>query len=347
LGAGRTRIVQQLLTEGVVLAVLGGALGVLLSFWCTTALSAVSLAPVQMDSRAASSWVTYDLHPDLRVLTFAATLSLITALLFALTPAFRGSSVSLAPTLTGRGTSSGPRTGSNLSKALVSVEVAVSVVLLIAAGLFLRTFHNLKSVNLGLDRERVLLLWTAPGQDARSGPAIVSTYHNVSQGLSQLPGVVSVSASNGGLLSGSGGGVPSEYIRIPGQAPHPGQISAQSAITPGYFSTVGLSLVAGRDFNESDTVDRQRVQIVNETFAHFFFGDQNPIGQHYAPLLSDSGFPVEIVGVVKDAKYASPGEKNRMWTYLPYLQGIGLMRTMQIDVRVAGNPMSMAGIVRR
>ncbi len=347
IGAGRGRILRQLFTEGVLLAVLGGALAVLLSMWCTKALSAVSLAPVQMDSRAASSWVSYDLHPDLRILGFAAVLSGLTAIVFALGPAFRSSRISLTPALTGRGTQS-PRHGVvDLTRLLVIAEVAVSVVLLIGAGLFLRTLWSLRSVNLGLDRQHVLLVWTAPGQAGRSGNAIISTCRRILQGLSELPGVMSVGASSGGLLLGSVGGVPSEFIKIPGQPPKPGQIEASTAVVPGYFAALGLPLVAGRDFTEFDTATSPRVSIVNETFAKFFFGDQNPIGQHYGALPNDTAFSIEIIGVVKDTKYGSPRDKNRMWTYSPYLQGIGLLRNMQVAVRVAGNPVNMVGIVRR
>jgi predicted permease len=342
LGASRARVVQQLLTEGVLLAVCGGAVGALLSLWSTTALSAISLAPVQMDSRGPSSWMSYDLRPDLRVYAFAATLCLLTAVLFALGPALRGSDVPLAPGLTGRGTPASGRDGRvDLGKALVVAEVALSLVLLLGAGLFVRTLQKLRAVDLGLDRQHVLLVWTAPGQTGRAGPALASLCQTILQRLSTVPGIIAVSASNGGLLQGSVGGVPSEYVKIPGQPPRPGQITAGTAVMPRYFATIGLPLVAGRDFNELDTASGHRVEIVNETYARFFFGNQNPIGQHYARP-SDVGFPIEIVGVVKDTKYGSPRDKERMWTYSPYLQGIGLMRNLQVAVRVAGQPMSVA-----
>src|SRR5262249_36047632 len=164
-GASRARVVQQLLTEGVLLAVCGGAVGALFALWGTSALSAISLAPVQMDSRGASSWISYDFRPDPRVYAFAGTLCLLTAVLFALAPALRGSDVPLAPGLTGRGTpASGRDSRVDLGKAFVVAEVALSLVLLIGAGLFVRTLHKLRAVDLGLDRQRVLLVWTAPGQ---------------------------------------------------------------------------------------------------------------------------------------------------------------------------------------
>jgi predicted permease len=348
LGARRTRIVRQVLTEGVLLAVCGGALGLLISFWATAALAAVPLAPVQMDSRAASAWMSYDLHPDLRILAFTSALCVLTAMLFGLAPALRGSKVPLVAGLTERGASASARRGRlDLGKVLIIGEVVLSFVLLVAGGLFVRTLRNLTSVDLGLDRQHVLLVWTAPGQTGRAGPALASLCQTILQRLSTVPGVESVSASNGGLLLGSVGGAPSEGIRIPGQPPKSGQIMATTAVMPGYFATIGLPVVAGRDFNDGDTADAPTVQIVNETFARFFFGDENPIGRHYGRYGGGAGFPIEIVGVVKDTKYGSPRDRNRMWTYSPHLQGIGLMRNMQIAVRVTGPPMALAGRLRQ
>ncbi|HEX6465501.1 MAG TPA: ABC transporter permease [Vicinamibacterales bacterium] len=347
LGASRGRIVQQLLTEGLLLALCGGALGALMSLWATAALAALPLAPVQMDSRAASAWMSYDLHPDLRVLAFSGALCVVTAILFTLAPALRGSNVSLVAGLTQRGASATAPTGRlDPGKVLVIGEVALSFVLLVAAGLFARTLRNLSSVDLGLDRKHTLLVWTAPGQTGRTGPALATLCRTIVDRLAVVPGVESVSASNGGLLIGTGGGVRSEDLRFPGRPPKPGQITATTSVMPGYFATVGLPLLAGRDFNEHDTDTVPRVQIVNETFARFFFGNANPIGRHFGRSV-DTGFPIEIVGVVKDTKYGSPRERPRMWVYSPYLQGIGLMRNMQIAIHVADRPMAIAGRVRQ
>jgi macrolide transport system ATP-binding/permease protein len=249
-----------------------------------------------------------------------------------------GSDVPLAPGLTGRGTSASGRAGRvELGKVFVAAELALSLVLLIGGGLFVRTLKNLRAVDLGLDRQHVLLVSTAPGQTGRAGPALASLCQTILQRLSTVQGVLAVSASNRALVSGSAGGSPSEDIKIPGQPPRPGQTESRAAVMPGYFATVGLPLVAGRGFNELDTASGHQVNIVNERFAQFFFGNQNPIGQHYGRL-GDTGFRIEIIGVVKDTTYGSPRDRKQMWTYVPHLQMIGLMPGMQVAVRVAGPP---------
>jgi predicted permease len=346
-GADRRRIVRQLLTEGVVLTGLSAALGLVLSNWGTSALSAVSLAPIQLDPRAASAWVTYDLRPDVTVFTFTAGISLLAAALFALAPALRGSRVSLQRGLTVRGLD-GTRKGMDLGKGLVVAEVAVSLVLLIGAGQFVRTMHNLRSVDLGLDRQHVLLVATAPGQTGRTGAAIAPLWDAIRSRLTAVPGVTAVGASNGGLLIDRNvGGASSDDIRIPGQAPRPGQLAATTYVTPGYLATVGLSLVAGRDFGELDNASRPTVTVVNETFAQFFFGDRNPVGQHFGLGAGSTGYPLEIVGVVKNTKYSSPRNPDRLWFYRPYLQGIAQFRNMQIALRLLGRPEEAIGRVRQ
>jgi predicted permease len=352
IGAGRGRIVRQLLTESVLLSAMGGVIGLLFSVWGTKALAAaMGSGPVPMDSRLPSQSLALDLHPDWRVFTFAAALCLLTGILFGLAPAFRSafrsSGTPLSPSLSARGAASGDGRRFGLGKLLVISQVALSLLLLIGAGLFVRTLHNLRVQDLGMDRKHVLLVWTAPGQTGRQGAALASFVQNVRERLSVLPGVLSASMSNHGPLEGGdeSGGM-SEFVKIPGQAPKPGLLLMRVAIAPGFFETAGMPLLAGRSFTELDTDKSPAVVVINASMAHFFFGGQNPVGKHMGMLSSDTGFPYEIVGVVADGKHGTPRDRRGI-EYVPYRQSVGLMRTMCVEVRTAGAPAGMADRVRQ
>ncbi len=344
LGAGRGRVMRQLLTESALLATLGGALGLLFAWWGTTALAAfVRSGPVT--STLLSTTTDLDLRLDGRVFAFTAVLCLGAAILFGLAPAFRSSKVSLAPALTGRGAGSdrsGGRFG--LGQALVIAQVALSLVLLIGAGLFVRTLSNLKAQDLGFDQEHVLLVWAAPVQAGRHGPALADLCQTVQERLSSLPGVRSASVSMGGVLDGSETGVPSEQITIKGQTPRPGLSLRSIGVAPGFFETAGIPLLQGRDFTQQDAETAPHVAIINETMARFFFGDRNPIGERLGGL---PGAETEIVGVVKDAKTGTPRD-NRGVFYIPYGQNQRLLRlTWSVAVRSAGDPTALAASVRQ
>lgn len=348
IGAGPARIVRQLLTESLLVSTVGGAIGLLFSLWGTKLLAAaIAAGPVRMDSRLPSQWLSLDLHPDLRVFAFAAALCLLTGSLFGLAPAFRSgfrSRSSLAPALTKRGSASEDNSRLGVGKPLIVFQVAVSLLLLITAGLFVRSLGNLRAQDLGMDRKHLLLLWTAPGQTGRQGAALASFVKTVRERLSALPGVVSASMSNHGPLEGGDdrGGI-SEFVKLPGQPPKPGMLMMNVAVAPDFFETTGMSLLTGRSFTELDTDQAPLVAVINESMARFFFGGQNPIGHRFGMSSSHVGFPYEIVGVVADGKHGSPRDKRGI-VYLPYRQIPGLMRTMCIEVRTAGSP---TGVARR
>jgi predicted permease len=234
-----------------------------------------------------------------------------------------------------------------LAKLLVVSQVALSLMLLIGAGLFVGTLRNLRAQDLGMDRKRVLLVWTAPGQTGRQGAALANFVQNVQERLSAVPGVLSASMSNHGPLEGGDefGGM-SEFVKIPGQPPKPGMLTMRVAIAPGFFETAGMPLFAGRGFTERDSDKSPLVVVINESMARFFFGDRNPVGQHMAMSPVDTGFPYEIVGVVADAKHGSPRDRRGI-EYVPYRQIVGLMRTMCIELRAAGPPAGIAARVRQ
>jgi predicted permease len=348
LGAATNRIVRQLLTESSLLAVMGGGLGLLFCIWAATALSTtIPLGPVQMDSRELSQWISLDLHPDWRVFAFTAALCLVTGILFGLASVIRGSKTSLSPSLTGRGADSG-KSGARFApgKLLVIAQVALSLVLLIGAGLFVRTMRNLRAVDLGVDRQHLLLVWTSPGQTGRQGPALANLIHTLQDRISSLPDVISASASRTGLLTGTpeSSGAPSEDMKVEGQAPKAGLLAVLVQIAPQYFETIGSPLLLGRDFTERDTETSPQVVIINQTMARFYFGDQNPIGKRIG-FSREVGTPWEIVGVVKDVKFGTPREK-KIVIYSPYRQQINSLRNTCMLVRTVGNPSNVAALVR-
>ena len=338
IGAGASRIVRQLLTESVLLASMGGALGLLFAKWGADVLvKYAATGPM----RSLNATLTLDVHPDARVLLFTAALALITGILFGLAPALRASKVSISPVLSERGGSSRGRAG--LGKLLVVSQVALSVLLLIGAGLFARTLHNLKTENLGFDRRSLLVAWIAPGQTGRWGAQAASLYHAIEERLGSLPGVIAVSPSVYGMLQGNTN--PGTFVNVPGYAPaSDDDLRAQwSIVGVRFFETMGLHLVAGRNFTERDTAKAPQVAIVNETTAQHFFPHEDPLGKHFESW----GITKEIIGVVQDSKYESPREHGRRMFYLPYQQQLGrLSQTVSIAVRTRGNPAVLQSEVR-
>jgi predicted permease len=360
LGAGPARIVRQLLTESVLLAMLGGALGLLFAVWGTDALNAMmAAAPAVMSNARLTSGIALYLRPDARVFAFTALLCLGAGILFGLAPAFRGAKAPRSPALGERGVGSG---GSwrrfGLGKALVVAQVALSLLLLIGAGLFARTLRNLKSQDLGFDRQRLLLVWTVPGQTGRQGPEVADLWQTALERISSLPGVVSASAVNGGVLTGylPAPGRTSVGMMVEGQPPKPTNIfGGRSFVAPRFFETMGIPFVAGRDFTERDNETSPSVVIINETMARFYFDDQNPVGRFVRWSANDAA-PTEIVGVVKDFVRGTPRGASlpEFSTYFPYRDREGInrgaqsrLRGMMIAARTTGDPLAMAAAVRR
>lgn len=335
-GAGRMRLVRQLLTEAAVLAILGGTLGLIFAVWAAQVLMTMVAA-----GTATTASMALDIHPGIRVFGFTAGLSISTALLFGLAPAFRSSKLSLAAALTGRGPGAYGRAG--LGKALVIAQVALTVVLLSGAGLFLRTLQNLRTQDLGFTREHLLLVWTSPSQTGRSGPALAALLATMQQRVSALPDVRSASISNGGILEGGDGGGPSEQTLVESQPPKPGLVLRFFAVAPAFFTTAGLPLLAGRDFTERDNETSPPVAIINQTMARFFFGSENPIGKRFG---GPQGKQIQIVGVARNAKAGSPRDARGVW-YVPYRQSVRvLQRPWCLVVRTAGSPTGAASRIR-
>jgi predicted permease len=343
IGAGRTRLIRQLLTESLVMGVLGGALGSSLAFATTGLLSTtVSVGPVQMDARAPSSWVSLDVMPHTRAYIVAAGISLAAGILFGLAPACRGSNAPLAPALLGRGISAWEPRRARLGRVFVVVQVAITVVLVVVTSLLVRSLVNLRSSPLGIDREHLLLVWTTPGQTGRSGDRVSGFVRAVLDSVTRVPGVLSVNATNHGVLEGEDAGGASELLAVDGLAPKPGLLVMRDAVTPGYFQTAGMALVEGRDLSERDLPAMPRVAVINETLSRFLFGGVSALGRR----IGSGDAQVEVVGVVKDAKHGTPRDRRGIW-YVSYRQYPNLLRNMCIVIRTAGDPRAVAEPVRR
>jgi predicted permease len=338
IGAGAARIVRQLLTESVLLAGMGGLLGLLFAWQMgRTLVSFVGAGPV----RSVDATVLLNLQPDLRVLLFTLAVCLATGILFGLAPAIRASRMSISPALGERGSGG---SGGRLGKLLVVSQVALSVLLLIGAGLFMRTLRSLKSQDLGFDRTHVMIAWIAPGQTGRWGATTARLYGEIEQRLSAIPGVAAVSPNVYGILQGNTS--PGTTVNIPGYIPaSDADARAQwSIVGTGFFETAGLRLIAGRNLTELDTATSTQVAILNQSMARHFFGNNDPLGKRFESW----GVVKEVVGVVSDAKYESPREEGQRMFYLPYRQQLGrLTQNVSVAIRTSGNPERFESTIRK
>jgi predicted permease len=349
IGAGRWRLVRQLLTESVLLAALGGAVGSVLAFWGTDLLVALMASGRDL--------VTLIVTPDLRVLGFTAGVSVLTGILFGLSPALRNTRVDLTPALKESvGNMAGATHGKRmlrlgLGKTLVVTQVALSLLLLVGAGLFVRTLTNLENVNTGFNQRNLLLFGINPTEDGYKGQRLADFYRELTRRLEALPGVRSVTMSMSTLI---GGGVSISSVSIPGYTPKPGQKNAVgeleayfNRVGPNFFETLGIPLALGRTIGEGDTEGAPKVAVVNQTFARQFLSGGNPVGRRFRFGDEKAAGDTEIVGVVGDAKYSDLRREVPPTVYVPCLQDVKWLGPINFEVRTVGDPMQMASAVRR
>jgi predicted permease len=323
LGASRGRIVGQLLVESVLLAGIGGILGLVIASVTTRFL--LGFLPVSDTPHVISGSI------DNRVLLFNFALSLATGLVFGLVPALRSTRPSLAPTLKDTvGAVVGGSGGVRLRKGLVIAQVMVSVLLLIGAGLFIRSLRNLRTLDLGVKTENLIAFNVAPTLNGYSSLRAKQFDKQVSDRVSATPGVTGVAFAQMGLLEGNEW---DSSISIEGYDPKPGENMGPfcNAVSPGYFKTVGTPLLAGRDFDDRDArfeagdpkaqIPSYRVAIVNDSFARHYFGDRSPIGRHIG-FGSNPGTktPIEIVGVVRDSKYTGVRDEIPRQVFFAFME---------------------------
>ena len=344
LGASRRRLVRQLLTESMLLAFIGCALGLLLALWGSDFLLALV--------GSGRNPVILKLTLDLRVLGFTAAASLLAGVLFGLAPAWRATRVDLTPALkdAARGSGAGSRMG--LGKTLVVVQVALSLLLLIGAGLFVRSLGKLKNLDAGLNRENVLLVSTDPQMAGYKGRQIADLYQRMLERIKVIPGVRSASLSPQALLSTSG---TNTSVFVQGRAERPEDHNSSPGyrnmpflceVGPEYFETVGMTILRGRGLTAQDDENAPRVAVINETFARYYFGDENPIGRRFG-LGSETSGQIEIVGVVKDAKYESLREPALRTYYVPYFQYSDRWGRTTFQIRATADPTSVIAAVRQ
>jgi putative ABC transport system permease protein len=336
LGASRTRIVRQLLTESMVLALAGGLLGVLLAIWGSDLLLAI--APTTLPRLG-------EARIDSGVFLFTLLVSLATGVLFGLAPALQSSRVGLSEKLKAgdRGSTAGH---ARLRNGLIVSEVALALMLLIAAGLLIESFAQLARVQPGFNPENVLTFNIAlPDNPYRDRVKAAAFFDQVVRRIETLPGVKSAAAGNVLPLSGA---EEVDGFQIAGRPEKPGETSTANFrwVTPDYFKTLQIPLRRGRTFNERDKQDAPEVAIIDETMARLYFPGANPIGQRFKAT-NEKKKPIfrEIVGVVGDVRHTSVGAKAGPHIYLPQAQQGG---AYMVAVRSAGlEPSALLPMVRR
>jgi predicted permease len=345
LGAGRLRLMRQVLTESLLLAAAGCLLGIVFAYF-----GADALMRVVTSGRMPGMPAQIEIQPqlDVRVLLFTVGVSLATGVLFGLAPAL--SACHSAPAASLRATGAAPDTPSRrvIGKGLVIAQVALSIVLLAAAGLFLRHMFTLRNVGLGFQRESVLLVTLDPAGSGYPANQLAPIYRQLLARLTAIPGVRSVTLSGVTPVSGAGA---SRFVDVPGfqEKTEDRRRASLNWASPKYFETLGIPLIVGRDFAFEDQ-GGPLVAIVSQSTARYYFGDRSPVGQLFTFERQDNrgaaqDQPYQIVGVVGDTKYLNLQEPIPRMVYLNAFQEPRIFS--QFSLRTNVRPEAVAGAVRR
>jgi len=334
LGAGRARIVRQLLSESTILAALGGGLGLILAFAGSHAL--LNLAP-DTEPR-----LELTVSPDFRIFAFAALVSIATGILFGLVPAFETVRIDLLTAIKCGDTASGRRRRFDLRKSLVVVQVALTVLLVAVSALFTRTLQHVRDVNLGFDPNNIVVIGLEPKLNGYSDSRVRAFWPALVSKVAMVPGAKSVALSHTRVMTANGRRATVIVGGYPAQNGEDMNVNFDT-VTPGYLATLGIPLLAGRDFNAHDTENSARVAVINETMARYFFGSQNPIGRHFAFAYKHDE-PMEIIGVARDARYRTLRETTWRTAYVPLTQRPE--GDMTLNLRVDGDPNQVINGVR-
>jgi predicted permease len=345
LGAPRRRLVRQILTESVLLAVMGGIAGLLVAYLGTRTLLLIAFR--------GAHYVPINATPSLAVLGFAFLLSLITGVVFGAAPAWITTHSDPAEALRGAGRSTRDRS-SLPRKSLVVIQVALSVVLLIGAGLLTKSLRNLEDQNFGFEPQGRLIVRVNPALAGYKPDHLHGLYQQLDQQLSAIPGVISASYSIYSPMRGDNWGY---SFHILGRPPEERDGASFDCVGPHYFETIGTHLVRGRLIGEQDTAASPRVAVVNQAFVKKFFPKQDPIGQHFGMGDPNHAGDMEIVGIVQDAKYQSAHEPPYPTFFMPFFQmtndpKLEFLRVAtayigDIELHVAGQPENLEQAVRR
>jgi predicted permease len=336
LGAGRWRVVRQLLTESALLAVAGAFTGIAVGHW-TSGLLLASLSTRQLP-------VDLPAGLNVRTLLFTGVALVVTVLVCGLAPALAATRGELAEELKAQGPGSQRSSGqSRLGNILIVAQVALSMTLLAAAGLLLHSLFNLETFDAGFDRDKVLIVRMNGYSASRTRDQIAQFYAQLVDRVKQLPGVHSASYSSFTPVSGKEVGI---NVVVDGYALRPGEVANEEfvGVSPGYFETMGIPLLAGRDFTEADVHPESAsslsttVAIINETMARRFFAHSSPLGKHFH-FVEGNRPPLEIVGVVADSKYNDLRESPADFFYIPGTHG-------DLEIRTSGSAKMLAGLLR-
>ncbi len=349
-GAGRLRLIRQLLTESVLLAMIGGAAGLLFAQICARSL----LGYLPEQARGA-----LDVTPDASVLGFTLAVSVLTGLLFGLAPAWQATRVNLTASLKDQTGASAGRSRLSLNKLLVVTQVALSIFLLVGAGLFVRSLRNLRSLDTGFDYKNIVQFSIDPGSRYNHAQG-VSLHKQLLSRLEALPGAHSATLSFGSLLSR---GSAATMVRVPGYTPGPNEDLRCRILWVGlrFFETMKMPILAGRDFGPQDErpappVDQPVMNaarntvpapplhaVINQTMARYFFGNENPVGKRFR---EESGQEIEIIGVVKGARYVNLREQSPRTYYLYYLEQ-HTPSDMTFQLRTDGDAIDLTATIQR
>ena len=334
IGASRARLIRQLLTESTLIAVLGGAAGVATAHWASAFLVRMAL-----DRRSGGIPPTFEL--DLGVFAFAAALSIATGILFGLAPAFRTTRVQLSDALKAgsRSVFGSSRVGG--MRPLVALQVALSLAMLVGAGLFGRSLRNLTQVDPGFDREHLLSVRIDPQIAGFPLDQLPGLHQRLIEKIEAVAGVRSASISTCGLASGCAAYM--DGIQISGYQRRPGEqvLIQNNWVGPKYFTTVGMQIIAGRELDTRDTDRAPKVAVINEAMVRRYFANRSPLGERFGYVKAT----VEIVGVVRDARVTHVRDAAEPMAYYGMQQWKNY--SSNIDVRAAGDPRWIATEVRK
>jgi predicted permease len=335
MGASQWRLIRQLLTESVLLSVAGGLLGLVLAKWATATLIALMSTS---DKR-----LVLDSGMDSKVLLFMFSVSILTGILFGLAPAVRASKYDLASAMKDAANQSGARDKHRLGKSLIIAQVAASLVLMIGAGLFVRTLVNYEHDSFGFDQRNLLTFGLDPTRAGYQDEGLVNLYAQLLDRIQALPGVRSATLMSDAPMSGWSGNT---TVAVEGSEKPPATVRWQK-VGPDFFQTMGIPIIGGRDIQRTDTAVSPHIAVVDETFAAKFLPGQNPIGHHLS--LSSKYDPAdsfEIVGLVKPAELTNPESNLRPKAYMAFVQFPKGPRAMFFEVRSEGAPASIIAELR-
>lgn len=329
IGARRGVLIRQLLTESLVFAVLSGAAGLLVAWWAIAIANRIQL-PIEGN-------ITWDLRLSIPVLLFTLGVTIATALFFGLVPALQATRPALLPSLKGEAPAGGSR--SRLSRGLVVTQMALSLVLLVCAGLFLRNLATATTVEKGFNSENMLIAGVDPGLQGYPRARSETFYRQLVERLGQAPGVVSVALADEVPLALSSS---DRGVEIPGYTPQPNENMSifYASTSPGYFQTMGMPLLEGRPIEARDDSAAAPVIVVNQRFAERFWPGQSALGK----VVRTGGQNRTVIGVVPTGKYRRMGEDPTAYMYFPQAQVWS--SAMMIHIRTAGDPLALIPALR-